>query len=80
MKRSVFMLSTVVLMEVLLVLAAVMTVMVVTTAATADTAFAAGRRPVIGGAPPGYSRADSHAVENPSAPVHKIPATGGPQR
>jgi hypothetical protein len=80
MKRSVFMLSTVALMELLLVLAAVMTVMVVSTAATADTAFAAGARPAIGTSPPGENERNPKAeTTNPGAAVENrtVPTTGG---
>jgi hypothetical protein len=48
--------------------------------ATAAPALAAGARPVIGGAPPGYSKADSQSGENYGFAVRNIPATGGPQR
>ena len=74
MKRSVFMLSAVALMELLLVIAAVMAVMVVTTAATADTAFA---RPLIGGAPPGDAHRNENSVFNPGSDDRTIPTTGG---
>jgi hypothetical protein len=87
-KRSVFMLSAVALMEVLLILAALMTVMVVTTAATADTAFAARSQPGIGGLPPGGGQANPHATPdsecppeftcNPGANENRtVPKTGG---
>ena len=71
------MLSTLALMEVLLVLAAVMTLVVVTTAATADTAFA---RPAIGGAPPGagaHNIAADNPETNPGVANRTEPRTGG---
>ena len=79
MKHSVYMLSAVALMELLLVLAAVMAVMVVTTAATADTAFAQGQgtRPGIGGLPPGLGSRDASAEFNPSVDDRTVPRTGG---
>jgi len=64
-------------MEVLLLIAAVMTVMVVTTGATAGPAFAAGSRPGIGGAPPGYIQRNPNADNNPSTDDRTIPRTGG---
>ena len=77
MKRSIFMLSTVALMELLLVLAAVMAVMVVTTAATADTAFAQGSQPAIGGPPPGTVQRHPAANTNPGVDNRAAPRTGG---
>jgi hypothetical protein len=76
MKRSVSMLWTVALMELLLVLAVVMTVLVVTTAATADTAFAQGR-PAIGGPPPSTATRNIAADANPSPDNRTEPTTGG---
>jgi len=78
-RRSVFMLSTVALMELLLLVAAVMTVMVVTTSATADTAFAQGQgsRPIIGAAPPGVVQRNPDADDNPSTDDRTTPRTGG---
>jgi hypothetical protein len=73
------MLSTVALMEVLLVLATFMAVTVVTTTVSADTAFAQGR-PILGGPPPGYSSRNPQAGDNPGAEVRTVPNTGGPQR
>jgi hypothetical protein len=75
MKRSIFMLSTVALMEVLLVLATVMAVTVVTTTVSVDTAFAQGR-PILGGPPPGYSSRNPQAGDNPGAEFAKEPTTG----
>ena len=77
MKRSVFMLSAVALMELLLLAAAVMTVMVLTTAATADTAFAAGGGPAIGGLPPGTGQRNGSAELNPSTDDRTLPRTRG---
>ncbi len=79
MKRIVFMVSAVALMEVWFLVAAVMTVMVMTTAATADTAFAGagGSTPTIGGLPPGGAQANPHAFDNPSTDDRTIPTTGG---
>ncbi len=76
-KRIVFMVSAVALMEVWLLVAAVMTVMVMTTAATADTALAARRTPLIGGPPPGDGSSNQNYGSNPGTDDRTRPTTGG---